>query len=75
MLSSQPFQHTCLLHYQLQNIHLRSRKVLKPKDSIVIIEEEMEEEETLDHTNNDDQPEEVVIPITQTPSTSQLQQP
>jgi hypothetical protein len=59
----------------LQDIHLRSGKVLKPKYSTVVIEEEMEEEETPDQTNNDDQPEEVIIPTTQTPSTSYLQQP
>jgi hypothetical protein len=59
----------------LQNIHLRSKKVLKPKYYTIIIREETQEEETTEQTNNDDHLEEVVIATTQTPSTSCFQKP
>jgi hypothetical protein len=49
----------------LQNIHLRSGKVVKPRDSTVVIEEE---QETLEQPINENQPRNIVTPsiLTQT---------
>jgi hypothetical protein len=73
----QPFPTYLVTPIPLQNIHLRSGKVLKPRDSMVVIEEEIEGEETPEQSTNDDQPRKIVTPsiLTQTPTTPHTEQP
>jgi hypothetical protein len=59
----------------LQNIHLRSGKVLQKENPTVVIEEELEEEETPIQTSNDDPPSDRIVTTTQTSPILTSEQP
>ena len=59
----------------IQEIQLRSRKVLNQQDPIVIIEEESEEKETPSQITYDNLTENTIVSATQIPSIPYLEQP